>query len=79
MSIFFLVVFLRENAMLDSRKKTLGKSFCRYLFEIEAMDTVQQIKHKLEQAHTIAIFGHRSIDGDALGAMYGLGLQLEAL
>jgi phosphoesterase RecJ-like protein len=35
------------------------------------------IKKQLEQSHTIAIFGHQSIDGDALGAMYGLGLQLE--
>jgi nanoRNase/pAp phosphatase (c-di-AMP/oligoRNAs hydrolase) len=35
------------------------------------------IKNQLEQAHTIAIFAHQSIDGDALGAMYGLGLQLE--
>jgi phosphoesterase RecJ-like protein len=35
------------------------------------------MKQQLEAAHTIAIFGHQSIDGDALGAMYGLGLQLE--
>ena len=39
----------------------------------------EQIKEKLEQAHTIALFGHQSIDGDALGAMFGLGLQLEKL
>ena len=43
------------------------------------MDTTQDIKTKLEQANTIAIFGHQSIDGDALGAMFGLGMQLEKL
>lgn len=37
------------------------------------------IKEKLEQAHRIAIFGHQAIDGDALGAMYWLGKQLEKL
>jgi nanoRNase/pAp phosphatase (c-di-AMP/oligoRNAs hydrolase) len=41
------------------------------------MNLTQTIKNTLEQAQTIAIFGHQSIDGDALGAMYGLGLQLE--
>jgi phosphoesterase RecJ-like protein len=42
-----------------------------------AMNVSSLIKTQLEQAHTIALFGHQSIDGDALGAMYGLGLQLE--
>jgi nanoRNase/pAp phosphatase (c-di-AMP/oligoRNAs hydrolase) len=36
------------------------------------MNIQQQIKEQLEQAQTIAIFGHQSIDGDALGAMFGL-------
>lgn len=39
----------------------------------------QQLKKKLESAHNIAIFGHQNIDGDALGSMFGLGLQLEKL
>jgi nanoRNase/pAp phosphatase (c-di-AMP/oligoRNAs hydrolase) len=37
------------------------------------------IKTRLETAQTIAIFGHSHIDGDAIGAMFGLGLQLEKL
>jgi phosphoesterase RecJ-like protein len=41
--------------------------------------SINLIKTKLETAQTLAIFGHQNIDGDALGAMYGLGLQLEKL
>ncbi|MDR0607129.1 MAG: DHH family phosphoesterase, partial [Candidatus Peribacteria bacterium] len=37
------------------------------------------IQAQLETAQTLALFGHQNIDGDALGAMYGLGLQLEKL
>jgi nanoRNase/pAp phosphatase (c-di-AMP/oligoRNAs hydrolase) len=33
------------------------------------MDISQQIKERLESAQTIALFGHQSVDGDALGAM----------
>ena len=40
---------------------------------------IHLIKPKLEQAQNIAIFGHSRIDGDAIGAMFGLGLQLEKL
>jgi len=36
-----------------------------------------ELKLKLEQAHNIAIFGHQSIDGDALWSMFWLWLQLE--
>ncbi len=37
------------------------------------------LKEALEQAQKIAIFGHQSIDGDALGSMFGLGRQLEKM
>lgn len=40
---------------------------------------IENIRILLEQAQTFAIFGHQNIDGDALGSMYGLGLQLEKL
>jgi phosphoesterase RecJ-like protein len=43
------------------------------------MTTQQAIRTKLETAQSIAIFGHQHIDGDAIGAMFGLGLQLEKL
>jgi nanoRNase/pAp phosphatase (c-di-AMP/oligoRNAs hydrolase) len=43
------------------------------------MDVLLHIKEQLEQAQRIALFGHQSVDGDALGAMYGLGRQLEKL
>ena len=39
----------------------------------------EEIKLKLEQAQNIAIFGHQSIDWDAIGSMFWLGLQLEKL
>jgi len=39
----------------------------------------EELKLKLEQAQNIAIFGHQSIDGDAIGSMFGLWLQLEKL
>ena len=38
-----------------------------------------EIKNKLEQAKNIAIFGHQSIDGDAIWCMFWLWLQLEKL
>jgi nanoRNase/pAp phosphatase (c-di-AMP/oligoRNAs hydrolase) len=31
-----------------------------------------ELKKRLEQAQNIAIFGHQSVDGDAIGSMYGL-------
>ena len=34
-----------------------------------------QIKEALENAEKIAIFGHQSIDWDAIGSMFGLGRQ----
>ncbi len=37
----------------------------------------QQIKTLLEQANKIAIFGHRNVDGDALGSCLWLGQLLE--
>ncbi|MDR2541446.1 MAG: DHH family phosphoesterase [Candidatus Peribacteria bacterium] len=37
------------------------------------------IRKQFEQAQTFALFGHQNIDGDALGSLYGLGLQLEKL
>lgn len=37
------------------------------------------LKEALEQAQKIAIFGHQSVDGDALGSMFGLGRQLEKM
>lgn len=43
------------------------------------MPLSQTIKTKLETAQTIALFWHENIDGDALGSMYGLWLQLEKL
>lgn len=39
----------------------------------------EDLKIKLEQAQNIAIFGHQSIDGDAIWSMFGLWLQLEKL
>lgn len=39
----------------------------------------EELKIKLEQAQNIAIFGHQSIDGDAIGSMFWLWLQLEKL
>ena len=39
----------------------------------------EELKNKLEQAQNIAIFGHQSIDGDAIGSMFWLWLQLEKL
>lgn len=39
----------------------------------------EELKIYLEEAQNIAIFGHQSIDGDAIGSMFGLGLQLEKL
>lgn len=39
----------------------------------------EELKLKLEQAQNIAIFGHQSIDGDALWSMFWLWLQLEKL
>jgi nanoRNase/pAp phosphatase (c-di-AMP/oligoRNAs hydrolase) len=32
----------------------------------------EELKNMLEQAQNIAIFGHQSIDGDAIGSMFGL-------
>ena len=43
------------------------------------MSVSQTIKEQFEQANTIAIFGHQSIDGDAIGSMFWLGLQLKKL
>ena len=37
------------------------------------------LKEALEKAQKIAIFGHQSVDGDALGSMFGLGRQLEKM
>ncbi len=37
----------------------------------------EELKNKLEQAQNIAIFGHQSIDWDAIGSMFWLWLQLE--
>ena len=39
----------------------------------------EKLKFKLEQAQNIAIFGHQSIDGDAIWSMFWLWLQLEKL
>ena len=39
----------------------------------------EEIKIRLERAQNIAIFGHQSIDWDAIGSMFGLWLQLEKL
>ena len=39
----------------------------------------EDLKLKLEQARNIAIFGHQSIDGDAIWSMFWLWLQLEKL
>ncbi len=39
----------------------------------------EELKKRLEQAQNIAIFGHQSVDGDAIGSMYGLWLQLGKL
>ena len=39
----------------------------------------EELKLKLEQAQNIAIFGHQSIDRDALWSMFWLWLQLEKL
>ena len=39
----------------------------------------EELKLKLEQSQNIAIFGHQSIDGDAIWSMFGLWLQLEKL
>ncbi|MDR0860341.1 MAG: DHH family phosphoesterase [Candidatus Peribacteria bacterium] len=39
----------------------------------------ETIRKQLENSQHIAFFGHQNIDGDALGSMYGLGLQLEKL
>ena len=36
----------------------------------------EAIKLKLENAQKIALFGHEHIDGDALGAILGLGKLL---
>lgn len=39
----------------------------------------EEIKNNLEQAETIAIFWHQSIDGDAIWSMFWLWMQLEKL
>lgn len=39
----------------------------------------EELKDRLEQAHNIAIFGHQSIDWDAIWSMFWLWLQLEKL
>ncbi len=39
----------------------------------------KKIKQTLENANNIAIFGHQSIDWDAIGSMFWLGRQLEKL
>ena len=39
----------------------------------------EELKNMLEQAQNIAIFGHQSIDGDAIWSMFWLWLQLEKL
>ena len=39
----------------------------------------EELKNRLEQAQNIAIFGHQSIDWDALWSMFWLWLQLEKL
>ena len=39
----------------------------------------EKIKNILENSESIAIFWHQSIDGDAIGSMFGLWLQLEKL
>jgi bifunctional oligoribonuclease and PAP phosphatase NrnA len=42
-------------------------------------DKLQVFKEKIDAANKIAIFGHHGVDGDAVGAMLGLGLVLEKL
>jgi len=42
-------------------------------------DMMNDIKIAFEQADNIAIFGHQSIDGDAIWSMFWLWLQLEKL
>ena len=37
----------------------------------------QELKQLLDAAKNIAIFGHRNVDGDALGSCLGLGTLLE--
>ena len=45
---------------------------------LQLSETMQEaIKLKLENAQKIALFGHEHIDGDALGAILGLGKLLE--
>jgi len=39
----------------------------------------KKIKQTLENANNIAIFGHQSIDWDAIGSMFWLGRQLEKI
>ena len=38
---------------------------------------LEKIKQEIENANTIAVFGHEVIDWDALGAILGFGRLLE--
>ena len=40
---------------------------------------LETFKEKVNSAQRIAIFGHESVDGDALGCMLGLGTLLEEM
>ncbi len=46
------------------------------MFSSELLD---QCKTKISNANKIAIFGHESVDGDAIGSMLGFGTLLEKL
>lgn len=42
-------------------------------------DQLKTFKEKIDSAQRIAIFGHESVDGDAIGSMLGLGTVLEQI
>ena len=51
-----------------------GFKFC---FKKKMQENLQKIREILEGNQTFALFGHENIDGDALGAILGLGKLLE--
>lgn len=44
-----------------------------------SQDLLNTFKEKITNAKNIAIFGHESVDGDAVGSMLGLGRICEKL
>lgn len=64
-----------------SSDDTKSLSFCILNFVLMSFsqELLSAFKEKVTNAKNIAIFGHESVDGDAVGSMLGLGKICEKL